>query len=96
MVNGNIDILENATVSIEAGTTLLFSNVGNYSLTVLGELRVLGTADAPVVFTADSIEHNAADGAAWAGIEVVHVEHALIRFKPPSAWTRVPPLRSRM
>jgi len=65
-VVGNLTVAAGATLTIPAGTTLLFGDV-NSSLNVDGIIRVMGTALNPVVFTSLTIPP-ANSSSSWSGI----------------------------
>ncbi|MCG7843871.1 MAG: hypothetical protein MIO90_00380 [Methanomassiliicoccales archaeon] len=51
-VTGNVNVLENATLTIENDVTVVFQ--GTYRFDVYGELLVQGTEDSPVLFTVNT------------------------------------------
>ncbi len=83
-INGNIQVLADSNLFIEAGVEVYFSD--NYSIRVMGNLEILGTAANPIVFDtnnfADFYDMTTSAGG-WKGIildnQAANDVHAIIR-----------------
>ncbi len=89
VLTGNVRVPAGQTLTIAEGTQVLFSrfdqngdDVGDFSLTVQGQLRVQGTADNPVLFSVFE-ENRGPDG--WTRVDVSGaqpstIEHAVFEY----------------
>lgn len=73
IVDGNINVLESATLFVEPGTTLRFNR--GLLMTVAGSLRSSGTAAQPIRFTSSAASPTKGD---WGGILWVYGSPAVI------------------
>ncbi|MDO4228691.1 MAG: hypothetical protein Q4C98_02660 [Capnocytophaga sp.] len=75
LIDGVVSVDEDATLTIEEGTTVYFRTFSNtnYSQLVIlrgGKIIALGTRTEPIVFTSDKVLTNNAARADWGGISI--------------------------